>query len=155
MDITTKLLEMGVSTWATDIITQLPVPATENFEIGKTLPENVGFIYGISIYADSLDPVGNTLISTTQAQGMYINIRDGATTFFPAMKLSDFLSEVAGSPIVRAEKFVPVNIKAFDLSTSSYSNPNLFTGAFIRLKLWYIQKGEWQRVKKHFTFDKK
>lgn len=157
MDRNTMLFRMGIATWTTDIVTPLPANnaglGSANFPIGKVLPTDIGFIYGISTYADSIDPDGNALITTTQAQGIYVTLKDGATSFYEDMKLSDFLNEFAGSPVVRPDKYTPTNIPRFDISKSFYSNPNLFVNATIRLKLWYIQENDWNKMKNTFTFE--
>jgi hypothetical protein len=156
MDIMTKLFEMGVATWMMDIVTPLPVNnagvGSANFQIGKTLPENVGFIYGLSTYADGIDSLNNPLISTTQAQNIYMNLQNGATVFEQDLRMSDLLNEFAGTPVVRPEKFMQVNIPRFDLSKSFYLNPQLFVNATIRLKIWYVDVNDWNGIKKTFTF---
>jgi len=153
MEIQTVLFRMGIGTWSTDMVTIMPNPASPKFQIGKNLPTDVGFIYGLTTYADGTDPDGNTLISTAQAQNIYITLQDGATQFFEQIRMSDLLNEFAGSPIVRGEKFLPVAIPAFDLSKSYYQNPNSYVTATIRLKLWYIQMNDWNRVKDHFSIN--
>ncbi len=157
MDITTKLFEMGLGTWFQDIITILPTTVSGNtFQIGKQLATDVGFIYGVSTYADGLDADGNTLISTTQAQNLYVTFQTGSTQFFQQLRLSDLLNEFAGSPIVRSEKFMPVSIPTFDLSKSFYSNPAQYSSVApintsIRLKLWYIKMDDWKEIEKNVT----
>lgn len=153
MEIQTVLFRMGIGTWATDLITIMPTPASVKFDIGKNLPTDVGFIYGISTYADGTDPDGNALISTAQAQNIYITLRDGSTNFFEQVRMSDLLNEFAGSPVVRPEKYIPVAIPAFDLSKSFYQNPVAFAGPTIRLKLWYIQLDDWNKVKGEFKIN--
>lgn len=153
MNLQTTLFRMGIGTWIEDIPTLLPTPAAVTVPIGQTMPSNVGFIYGISTYADGVDSENQTLISTVQSQLIFMTLQDGPTQFIQKVRLSDLLNEVAGSPVVRAEKFTPVAIPAFDLSKSFYQNPTSVAGAVIRLKLWYIQKDTWNKLKEHFTFD--
>lgn len=153
MDITSMLFRYGVTSWVQDIITPLPNPGSTNFQIGKNLPTDVGFIYGLSTYADGTDPDGNTLITTTQAQNIYLTLQNGATQFFSQLRMSDLLNEFAGSPIVRPEKFTPVNIPIFDLSKSFYQNPTTVINAVIRLKLWYIQKNQYDDLVKAGIFN--
>lgn len=153
MDMHSLLFKMGIGTWALDIITALPSTPTTTFQIGKNLPTNIGFIYGMSTYADGTDPDGNTLISTTQAQNIYMTLQNGSTQFFEQIRMDDLLNVYAGSPIVRADKYMPVNIPVFDLSKSFYQNPNSYVNSVIRLKIWYIQLNDWQVIKNHFTFD--
>jgi len=153
MDIQTLLFKLGIGTWVEDITTLLPAVASPTVQIGNTLPTNVGFIYGLSTYADSVDPDGNTLITSAQAMTIYLVLKDGPTEFIQYIRMDDLLNIVAGSPLVRNQKFTSVNIPAFDLSKSYYKNPSSVLNATIRLKLWYIQANDWKQIKQHFTFD--
>lgn len=151
MNIEDILFKLGVTSFVTDIITTLPNPVSTSFQVGKILQTDIGFIYGLSTYADGLDEAGNTLITTTQAQGIYLTLQDGPTAFLETIRMSDLLNEFAGSPVVRPAKYTPVRIERFDLSKSSYKNPNSFINATIHLKLWYIQSDVWEDIRvKHF-----
>jgi hypothetical protein len=152
------LFKLGVATWCTDIITIVPIPNTNIIYIGKTLPTDVGFIYGIATYVDGTkDADGNTPPTTLQAQNIFVTLQTGSTQFISQVKLSDFANELlnvaANSLQVRDSIFRPVIIPAFDLSKSYFQNPaglvstSLITVA-IRLKLWYIQHDDWEVVKK-------
>lgn len=141
VDIVSQLFRLGVTTMVTDIVTVIPATSNTKFDIGKVLQENIGFIYGLSIYADGVDEQGNTLISTAQAQSIYITFKNGATEFIETIRLDDLLNVFAGTPVVRPQKFTQVNIPVFDLSKSFYQNPlGLGSGLTIKLKLWYIDK---------------
>lgn len=151
MDITSIIFQCGFATYVEDVVTPLPTSAAAtNFQVGKNLPEDVGFIYGLSTYADGLDAEGRTLISTTQAQGIYLTLQEGPTQFIQQVRMDDLLNTFAGSPVVRPQKFTPVNIPVFDLSKSFYSNPNSYFGAntSIHLKLWYINQPDFEKYKK-------
>jgi hypothetical protein len=148
MDIQSILFKMGIGTWVIDIVTQLPAPASAKFDVGKNLPGNVGFIYGLSIYADGLDQDSNALITTTQAQNLFLTLQDGSTQFLEGIRLDDMLNDYAGTVVVNPNKFMPVAIPAFDLSKSFYQNPNGYTGSYIRLKLFFVQKQDWVHVAK-------
>lgn len=141
------LFRMGIASWVTDIITPLPTNPSASFQIGKTLPTNVGLIYGMSTFADGLDPEGSTLISTTQAQGLYFTFQDGPTQFIETIRLDDLLNTFAGTPVLRPQKYTPFNIPEFDLSKSFFSNPNLYVTSVIHLKIWYIQKADYAHIK--------
>lgn len=153
-NITDLLFRMGVGTWCTDLITEMPTVAKKEFQIGKTMPTDVGFIYGLAMYADGVDAANIPLISTTQAQNMYVTLQDGPTQFLQTCRLSDLLSEFAGSPVIRPDKFMPVNIPTFDISKSTYQNPLLFTSGILHLRLWYVNMHDWEKVKKNFPFEK-
>jgi hypothetical protein len=149
MDIASILFKCGVGTWITDIITIAPVSTTpgvgsESFPVGKNLPEDVGFIYGMNVIADGTGPDGSVLPTTTQNQSMYLNLKSGPTNFVENYRMSDLQNDFAGSPNVRIERYMPVAIPSFDLSKSQYINPNLYTGFNIHLYLWYVQTDDWK-----------
>jgi len=148
MEIQTLLFRHGIATWITDIITSAATPAAESFQIGKNLPEDVGFIYGLNTIADGIGPDGQPLGTTAQYTNMYINLQTGPTSFVENFRLSDLQNDYAGSPIVRMERYMPVAIPAFDLSKSSYINPNSYTGFNIHLYLWYVNKRDWAKYGK-------
>jgi hypothetical protein len=153
-NITSLIFNLGVATWCTDIITVIPTAITPTIQVGKTLPSDVGFIYGISTYVDGLkDADGNTLPTTTQGQNLFLTLQTGSTQFMSQIRLTDFSNELSfgGGYQIRDSIFRPVNIPAFDLSKSYYQNPasivSSLTTIAIRLKLWYIQEQDWTRVK--------
>lgn len=145
-----KLFVLGVSTFITEIVTPFPAPGQPNqtFQVGKTLSEDVGFIYGLSTYADGVDVANIPLPSTTQCQQTFFVAQNGATIFMEPTRLDDMLNVFSGSPVVRPERYYRVNIPRFDISKSYYANPTLITGPInIRLRLHYIQAKDWLRVK--------
>ncbi len=143
------LFNFGVATWVMDIITPVPTTAASKIFIGKTLPKNVGYIYGISTYLDGVDSQNIALPTTIQAQALYITLQNSSTQFMSEIRISDFANEelIAASFQVREKKYTPVSIPNFDLSQSYYQNPTGIVGPMnIRLKLWYIQENDWKRV---------
>lgn len=157
MDITSLIFKLGIATWCTDIITLFPATALpNNTPIGKQLPSDVGFIYGINTYADGTkDADGNTLPTTVQAQNIFITLQTGGTQFMSQIRLSDFLNEelIGASFQIRNDIFRPVNIPAFDLSKSFYQNPTSIVNVAVRLKLWYIQVDDWTEAKKYMKAE--
>jgi hypothetical protein len=148
MNIQDILFKMGVGTWVIDIITQFPNPASVKFQVGKNLPDNVGFIYGLSTYCDGVDQDANVLMTTTQAQNTFLTLQDGSTQFLEGIRMDDMLNDYAGTVVVNPHKYLPVAIPAFDLSKSFYQNPNGYMGSYIRLKLWFVQKQDWVHIAK-------
>jgi len=147
-----ELFKLGVGTWVMDVITQIPNPASTQFNIGQTLPKNVGYIYGLSTYCDGVDTQNVALPTTAQLQALYLTFKNGPAEFFSMVRMSDFSNELlnatSNSYQVRDQKYTPVNIPAFDLSTSFYNNPTSIVGPInIRLKLWYVQLGDWNDIK--------
>lgn len=136
------LFKLGIPTYSTTIYTPLPATPTLQNKIASQLPKSIGRIYGLQIYADTVTPDNKPLITTTDAQNLYITLKDGVNNFYEEVRLSDMLSEFAGVPTTRPLNYLPVNIpRTIDLSTSFYLNPTLIPGALnktIALKLWYI-----------------
>lgn len=137
------LFKLGIPTYTTTIYSSLPVSSEVNIPIAKQLPTQIGRIYGMAIYCDSVTPDNKQLITTTDATNLYLTFKDGATNFFEDLRLTDLLSEFSGVPSPRPNSYLPVNIPGgFDLSTSFYINPTGIvagaTGKTIALKLWYV-----------------
>lgn len=158
MDLEGEFLKLGIITFADDVVTNIPTAPTNEIQIANILQQDIGWIYGLSMYADSVDPQGNTLMTTTQAQNIYLQLRNASVNFMQYIRLDDLLNTFAGSPNVRPRRYLPVNIPGtymaaeehrssskFDISTSSYLNPTGVVSpggaappVVLRLKMWYI-----------------
>jgi hypothetical protein len=159
MELEELFLKLGLVTFEADVVTNIPVQNSNTIQIAKFLQTDIGFIYGISTYADSVDPQGNSLITTTQAQSLWLTLKNAATEFGPNIRMDDLLTVFAGVPIVRNTRYLPFRIpcyfrdtgggaieKHFDISTTYYVNPTGIVSSsntgvppiVIRLKLWYI-----------------
>lgn len=145
MNIEALFLKLGIPTYTTTIYSPLPVSAatSNTFPIAKQLPTQIGRIYGMAVYCDTFTPDNKALITTANAQVLYLTLKDGATNFVEDLRLSDMQSQFLATPNARPTNYLPVNIPGgFDLSTSFYSNPTgLVTGptnVTVALKLWYI-----------------
>lgn len=155
------LFKWAIPTYVTTITTAIPVNGQLKIEIGKKLPDQIGLIFGMAIYADTVDEANNPLITTANAQALYINLTDGPTQFFETIRLSDMLNEFAGTPVVKAEKYLPVNIPGnFDLSKSNYINPGLIVSAappalptVIKLELWFVSTAAYVFLMKKGVVD--
>ena len=154
MNMEQLLLKLGCVTWTQDIVTQISTSATATQQIGNVMAQNVGFIYGLSIYVDCFLPDNTPSISTAQAQQLYLNLKTGSTEFIQSIRLDDMVTLIAGVVQPRETRYLPVSIPSFDLSKSQYANPTL-TGAgnFIALKLWFINNNDWARVKGKLGFE--
>ena len=89
------LFQLGIGTWVMDIVTAFPATAQSQITIGKTLPTNIGFIYGITSYADGVDALNQPLPSTNQSTQIYLTLQNGSTIFFEKVRLSDFQNDFA------------------------------------------------------------
>lgn len=137
------LFKLGIPTYTTTIYSNLPTAAQAEIPIARQLPTQIGRIYGMATYADSVTPSNAPLITTTDCTNLYLTFKDGATNFFEDLRLTDLLSEFTGVPTTRPQNYLACNIPGgFDLSTSFYSNPTGIVagaaGKTIALKLWYV-----------------
>lgn len=140
------LYKLGLPSYFMNIIS--PVPATPQLEIqiAKTLPQQIGRIFGLSTYCDTVAPDGSPLITTTDATNIYVNLVDSVTKFFSPVRLDEMNFNFAGVPTPgQSPRYMPVNLPLFDLSTSNYINPTGVVSAAppatptaIILNLWYI-----------------
>lgn len=164
---------LGIPTYDTDIVINIPVSPSNLIDISKITQTDIGWIYGVSIDADSVDSQNNTLITTTQAQNLYIQWRNGTIDFAPESRLDTYLSVYAGVPVIRPTKYYPMNIPAtfadrgeggaaqhFDISTSKISNPTGIISPLapaspivIRIKLWFITTAAATKLAKHGYFE--
>jgi len=142
------LLHWGTPTYTTTLYTPLPAVAQTKLTIAKQLPTQIGWIYGFSIHCDTVTPDNDPLISTSEAQNLYMTLKHGATDFYEDVRLDDMLTVYGGTPNQRPLNYLPASIPGdFDLSTSYYKNP---TGIVtpppapgvgtltIALQIWYI-----------------
>lgn len=167
MDLEAEFLKMGIITFCDDVVTGIPLAASNEIQIANILQQDIGWIYGVSMYADSVDPQGNTLITTTQAQNLYIQFRNASINFMQYIRLDDLLNVYNGSPVIRPRGYKPVNIPGtysgsskFDISTSSYLNPTGIVSPaapaapiVVRLKLWFINSQNATELHKKGFFE--
>lgn len=153
------LFKLGVPTLKTAIYTPLPATAELQVEIAKQLPTQIGRIYGLSIYTDTVTPDQKNLITTTDSMSLYLTLKEGMANFLEDMRLDDMLYTFTGVPSNRPVNYFPCNIpNSFDLSTSFYSNPaGIVAGAnnkTIALNLFYISIPTYNRlVKKNILME--
>jgi len=119
-------------------------------EFTGKLPTDIGQIFGLTLYADSVNNAGIQLISTTQAQNLWLNIFKGATQVIKPIRSDDMLNVYGGSPLVREKKYLPVSIPWYDFSLdqSFINNPLLYAGTTddplqVYIALWYIPVNQW------------
>ena len=138
----------GIPTYRTTIFTAIPTDLNSNIPLPKQLPTQIGLIYGVSTQCDTVDPNNRTLITTAQAQNLYLTLKDGATEFFEQVRLDDLLYNFAGVPEPSGKRYLDVRIPGtFDLSTSFFDNPTgilspapPLSAIVIPLTVWYIDR---------------
>ena len=138
------LLEYGIDSYRMSILSPIPTTAEQQIPIAKQIPQQVGLIFGMSIYTDTITPAAQPLITTADAENLYLTFKDGPTDFLQPVRLDEMNYNFVGVPNVNPQLYLPVNIQGnFDLSTSFYSNPSLIFSiapavTTIMLNLWYI-----------------
>jgi len=156
------ILKYGLPSYLTNIISPVPVTAQVSIQIAKKLPTQIGRIYGLSIYTDTVAPDASPLITTTDAQVLYLNLVDGATKFYSPVRLDEMNFNFAGVPTPgESPRYMPVNLPRFDLSTSEFINPTGIISApapavatVILLNFHYISFDAWNYLlQKKVVFD--
>lgn len=137
------LLKTGIPSYVTNIISPIPTTNQLQIPIAKTIPQQIGYIYGITFLTDTEDPNDDTMITFAQAQQLFLVFKDGPTEFFQQIRLDQAVLPLAGFPNLNNRPYLPVNIPGnFDLSTSYFQNPtgivSVDTITTIFMQLWFI-----------------
>lgn len=138
------LFEYGIDTYVSGIETSISTTNQREIPISKQISQPIGLIFGLSTYADTVTPANDPLISTTEAENLYLTFKDGPDEFFEPIRMDALIFNFSGFPNTNANRYLHVNIQAnFDLSTSFYSNPTGIVSdeegtKTIMLNLWYI-----------------
>jgi hypothetical protein len=115
----------GIATYITKLVSEIPVNNTTEIPLPKQIPQQIGLIYGLFLYADTVALSKNPLITSADAQNLYLVLKDGPTEFFETVRLDDLLNTMVGVPLTRNEMHYKCNIPGnFDLSASFYQNPS-------------------------------
>ena len=152
------LVKTGVPSYTTNFVSPIPTVAQTQIQIAKNIPQQVGYIYGLTILTDSASPGNQTLITLAQAQNLYIVLKDGPTEFFQQVRLDQMTQTLAGFPNLNPNYYMPVNIPGyFDLSTSYYQNPtgivSVEVTSVILLQLWFISTESYKWLMKKNYID--
>jgi len=113
--------------------------------LGGNMQTDVGLIIGMSLWADSVGPANEALITTTQAMNLYLSILTGGKKFIPDLRLDDLLNVYNGSPVASGKLWTEFNLPwwAMDFQTSSIINPLLLEGPVVWINLFYIPKSQY------------
>lgn len=141
--ITKLLTQYRLPTLHYPIYTQIPAAATPQLRIAAKLPTQIGLIYGLSIDAETVGPQNQTLITTANANVLYMTLFQGSSAFILDMRLSNLIfnnspgTTSANNSARYLEQVIP---GTFSLDQSYYSNPAALTAGTIKLNLWYITR---------------
>lgn len=152
MDFHYWMIKQGIPYYRAAINTQISTENQLNIPLPKQLPTDIGRVFGLSTYCDGFSTDNSPLITSANAQNLYLNLKDGATDFFTPVRLDDLQFNFAGVPD-KGERYLPVNIPRFDLSTSFFINPTGIVSAaspakakVITLNVWYININTYNRL---------
>lgn len=139
------LFAHGIPTYTMSLNVTIPLDNEAQLLIGKQIPQQVGLIFGMFTYTDTVSPSNNPLITAADASSLYLVLKDGPTEFFQPMRLDSLIFTVAGFPSINDRRYMDVLLPGtFDLSTSYISNPTGIVSdpeekaTVIMLGLWYI-----------------
>lgn len=146
--------QYNIPTQFTNIVLTFPTTVQNKLTIPDKLQTNIGLIYGISIYTDTVTADNQTLITTTEAALLYLTLKKGSADFIDSTRLDDLLFQFSGVPTLPADKYLPVHIPApFSLDQSFISNPTGIVAPAapatkaIQLNLWYINMNMYDWMK--------
>lgn len=155
------LMKMGVRTYTDTYFTLLD--GSSPIQIGQDMPKPVGWIYGISIETDSVQPTDKSKATITQADAakLYLYLKIGTDLYMNNVRLDRLMFYVpsgTGNSYANSERYFPVSIPhTTDLKQSYYNNPTGIgspTAAYIPLTIYYIEIKDYNYLlKKGYLFD--
>lgn len=163
MNIEELCFKLGLKTYSDTYYTNLV--GVSPTKIGQDMPNPVGWIYGISIDTDSVNPTDASLpnITLAQASNLWLYFKFGVELFINNMrcdKLVYYGNAISGAVnYSNQQRYFPVNIpRVTDLKQSYYNNPQGYgtqtSPLQIPLTIWYLTVDTCNDlVKKGYTFD--
>lgn len=130
---------LGIPTYMQSIYVTITNTRTINFP--KQMPNQIGWIYGISTYCDGVTPDNQTLPTTAQAEDLYTVWKAGQTEFIAAYRVSQLSFFNANGT---DQQYQPVNIPSkISLDQSQIINPTGASGFTLMLNLFYIDEASY------------
>jgi hypothetical protein len=120
------LFKLGIPTYMYTVETAITGEISTN--IGETLPQDLGWIYGLSTNVNGVTARDKTKIYPTalEASNLFLNLKYGQAIFVNGLRLSDliFLDPLALAQPGNSERYLQVNIPLnTDLKLSYIQNP--------------------------------
>ena len=147
----------NIPTQITSIVVSFPVGVENKIVLPKTLQTNIGLIFGLSIYCDTVTATNQTLITTTEAGLLYLILKQGSSDFIDGIRFDDMLFNFSGVPTLPANKYLPVHIPApFSLDQSYIANPTGIVAPAapatkaVQVNFWYVNMAYWKMIEKHY-----
>lgn len=143
------LLKLGIPTYSVTIYTKLEDVTSQL--IGDRMPEQIGWIYGLSTEVGDTHPDDATkqLISDNDIGSIWLCLKYGATEYIQDLRMTNLVFTSSQRPGMwfNPQRFFPVNIPMHtDLSTSKYKNPNKISNVHVALTLYYIDKTAYKNL---------
>jgi len=140
MEFLNMLTRHGLMYNVVNIITPFPAVATQQIAVGSKMPTDVGFIFGLSVFANSVSPGGSTLLTFAQTGTVYLQLKRGSNNVLNQVRLDQYVVNTADAtrsnyaqPYV--ETYLPADIS---LDQSLYFNPTGVLNSSVMLNFWYV-----------------
>jgi hypothetical protein len=135
------LFTRGVPTYKTQIFVDLPASAENSIELGNTVPENIGWIYGLSINVGGTKPMdaSKNLISLANSYDLWLILKYGSSDFIDQFRLSNMVYNTYATARSQVQNYMPVSIPmGTDWKKSTIQNMTSITSVTIMLDIYFI-----------------
>lgn len=164
------LFRLGVPTYKTYLQIDLGTTANQKIEIADKVPENVGWIYGLSVQKDGSFPYDATipLISNVQSYQLWLTLKYATSDFVDTWRLSDLIyTPFVPAPVIvydrqQERNYTPVSIPmGVDWRKSTIINPTGIVNATIFMDVYFIDLNTYKNMRESGVigfqgkFDKK
>lgn len=131
------LLRAGVPAYKTNLITT--ITTSKEINLGQQAPENIGWIYGISLNVGGTDYQGNTLISLADSYNLWLNLKIQTNVFTQSIRLANFIYLNPSAIRTTERNYMPVSIPLqLDWKQSSILNPTGIASGIVNFDFYYI-----------------
>lgn len=148
------LFKAGIPTYKTWLEIDLPTPAQTQIEIADKVPENVGWIYGMSIQSDGKSPydASKPLISATDAYLLWLTLKYATSDFVDTWRLSDLNFNPSLGVRQQPNNYAPCSIPmGTDWRKSKIINTTGIVGKTIWLDVYFIDVATYKNLRNSNT----
>lgn len=135
------LFKVGVPTYKTQIYIDLPAAASNSIELGNTVPENIGWIYGLAVNVGGKKPndASLNLLTLAQSYELWLQLKYGSADFIDYYRLSNLVFNNYGAARTQVENYLPVSIPmGTDWKKSLIINNTSIVSATIMFDIYFI-----------------
>lgn len=143
------LFRLGIPTYIQSIYVDFPLAAQPVINLPKQLPTQIGWCYGISTDTQGVTPDNTTLITTVEADALYLVFKAGASEFQKSIRMQKLIFAANVE-----QRYLPINIPyTVSLDQSYLQNPTGIVSAVgankqAKIDLWYIDKKSYITLRK-------